>query len=185
MPAGSVIAGFGLDVSVVADAGSVAQVSQAQFATFPLGTDAGDASVGGLSGVVGGQLANVLGANPGVATGAVETLFEFYVEIATDASGVVQLDLSSAGPFGALLVFSDGQSGSNSPADVAFAGVSIEITTPCVADVNSDGELNGLDFGAWLGAFNAGLPSADQNADGLVNGLDFGAWLSNFNAGCD
>jgi hypothetical protein len=54
----------------------------------------------------------------------------------------------------------------------------------CVADVNGDGELNGLDFGAWLGAFNAGLPTADQNGDGVVNGLDFGAWLAGFNAGC-
>lgn len=56
---------------------------------------------------------------------------------------------------------------------------------PCPADVNQDGSLNGLDFGAWLGAFNAGLPTADQNADGAINGLDFGAWLANFNAGCD
>lgn len=55
---------------------------------------------------------------------------------------------------------------------------------PCLADVNMDGELNGLDFGAWLGAFNAGAPAADQNQDGTINGLDFGAWLSNYNAGC-
>lgn len=61
----------------------------------------------------------------------------------------------------------------------------LELTNPCLADVNMDGDLNGLDFGAWLGAYNAGAPAADQNADGSVNGLDFGAWLANFNAGCD
>lgn len=55
----------------------------------------------------------------------------------------------------------------------------------CPADVNQDGAVNGLDFGAWLNAFNAQDPSADQNGDGSVNGLDFGAWLANFNAGCD
>lgn len=55
----------------------------------------------------------------------------------------------------------------------------------CLADVNGDGELNGLDFGAWLAAFNASSPAADQNADGEVNGLDFGAWLANYSLGCD
>lgn len=49
------------------------------------------------------------------------------------------------------------------------------------ADVNLDGALNGLDFGAWLGAFNSGDCKADQNMDGAINGLDFGAWLSNYN----
>lgn len=56
---------------------------------------------------------------------------------------------------------------------------------PCLADVNADGSLNGLDFGAWLGAYNTADPAADQNGDGSINGLDFGAWLANFNAGCD
>lgn len=55
----------------------------------------------------------------------------------------------------------------------------------CLADVSGDGAVNGLDFGAWLGAFNAGAATADQNTDGQINGLDFGAWLANFNAGCD
>lgn len=54
----------------------------------------------------------------------------------------------------------------------------------CLADVNQDGDVNGLDFGAWLNAFNSQDPRADQNQDGDVNGLDFGAWLNNFNQGC-
>lgn len=63
-------------------------------------------------------------------------------------------------------------------------GSLIEPTT-CLADVNQDGDLNGLDFGAWLNAFNSLDSRADQNQDGAINGIDFGAWLSNFNAGCD
>lgn len=58
------------------------------------------------------------------------------------------------------------------------------VPSECLADVNVDGAVNGLDFGAWLAAFNAKLSSADQNQDGEINGLDFGAWLGNFNAGC-
>lgn len=58
------------------------------------------------------------------------------------------------------------------------------LTRECPADVNGDNNVDGLDFGAWLNAFNAGDPAADQNGDGAVNGTDFGAWLNNFNAGC-
>lgn len=60
----------------------------------------------------------------------------------------------------------------------------VSLEPACLADVNGDGMVNGLDFGAWLNAFNANSPSADQNGDGSINGLDFGAWLGNFNAGC-
>lgn len=67
----------------------------------------------------------------------------------------------------------------------AAAAVEQVASMRCLADVNRDGELNGLDFGAWLGAYNAQLPSADQNQDGSINGLDFGAWLGGFNAGCN
>lgn len=69
--------------------------------------------------------------------------------------------------------------------DVNTNGVidSCEDLTRLCADVNNDGVVNGLDFGAWLGAFNAGLFTADVNQDGLVNGLDFGAWLGTFNQG--
>lgn len=53
------------------------------------------------------------------------------------------------------------------------------------ADQNGDGNVNGLDFGAWLGNFNDGNPAADVNGDGTINGLDFGAWLGAFNQDCD
>lgn len=65
---------------------------------------------------------------------------------------------------------------------LSYAGIFDEF---CFADQNFDGQVNGLDFGAWLSGFNAGSFFADVNQDGAVNGLDFGAWLSAFNAGCD
>lgn len=55
----------------------------------------------------------------------------------------------------------------------------------CPADVNRDFQVDGLDFGAWLAAFNSMDQEADQNRDGRIDGLDFGAWLGNFNSGCD
>ena len=60
-----------------------------------------------------------------------------------------------------------------------------ELVQPCDpcerADVNGDGVVNAADFGAWIAAFNAGLPAADQNCDGIINAADFGAWIANFN----
>lgn len=55
---------------------------------------------------------------------------------------------------------------------------------PCIADVNGDGALNGLDFNAWIAAYNTGDPRADQNQDGSIDPTDFSAWLANFRAGC-
>lgn len=59
-------------------------------------------------------------------------------------------------------------------------------TTPvsCLADFNSDGELNILDFLAFLNAYNAGDPSADLNADGTINTQDFIVYLNAYNEGC-
>lgn len=71
--------------------------------------------------------------------------------------------------------------------DVNFDGVvdnnDLNFGGRLCADVNNDGVINGLDFGAWLNAFNANSPLADANQDGVINGLDFGAWLGAFNAG--
>lgn len=49
------------------------------------------------------------------------------------------------------------------------------------ADVNHDGEVNGLDQGAWLTLFNAKDPRVDLNFDGEVTPSDFGVWLNQFN----
>ncbi|HED53852.1 MAG TPA: hypothetical protein ENJ00_06590 [Phycisphaerales bacterium] len=64
--------------------------------------------------------------------------------------------------------------------------VMIRSTTdsPCLPDVNGDGNLDPADFTAWIAAFNANDPAADQNQDGSIDPSDFTAWIANFNAGC-
>lgn len=64
-------------------------------------------------------------------------------------------------------------------------GAPCDIECPsCPADFNGDGEVNTLDFIAYLNAFSAGDLAADFNGDGSVNTLDFLAFLNAFNAGC-
>jgi uncharacterized membrane protein len=47
------------------------------------------------------------------------------------------------------------------------------------ADLNFDGQVNGLDLGILLSQWNT-VGAADLNNDGLVNGLDLGILLSNW-----
>jgi hypothetical protein len=54
----------------------------------------------------------------------------------------------------------------------------------CRADLNGDGEVDTLDFLAFLGAWSASDPVADWNGDGVVNTLDFLAYLTDWVAGC-
>jgi hypothetical protein len=54
----------------------------------------------------------------------------------------------------------------------------------CVADFNTDGDLNILDFVAFQGAFVDGDPGADVNGDGKLNILDFVTFQILFQAGC-
>lgn len=54
----------------------------------------------------------------------------------------------------------------------------------CVADFNSDGEVNTLDVLAFLNAWTAGDSSADINVDGTVNTLDVLAFLNAWVEGC-
>ena len=54
----------------------------------------------------------------------------------------------------------------------------------CPADFNGDGFVNGLDFDAYVGAFESGQASADFNGDGFVNGIDYDEYVGAFEAGC-
>ena len=55
--------------------------------------------------------------------------------------------------------------------------------TPCPADFNGDGVVNGADFGSILAAWGpcAGCPE-DLNGDGVVNGADVGGLLAAWGA---
>ncbi len=54
----------------------------------------------------------------------------------------------------------------------------------CAADFNNDGFVNGDDYDAFAGAFEAADMNADLNHDGFVNGDDYDAFASHFEAGC-
>ncbi len=49
--------------------------------------------------------------------------------------------------------------------------------SPCVGDLNGDGQVNGADVGLMLAAWGSSDPAADLTADGLVNGADLGLLL--------
>ena len=54
----------------------------------------------------------------------------------------------------------------------------------CRVDMNKDGQVNTLDFIAYLGLWAGQDASADFNGDGVVNTLDFVAFLNEWVAGC-
>ncbi|MFO0834988.1 MAG: GC-type dockerin domain-anchored protein [Phycisphaerales bacterium] len=54
----------------------------------------------------------------------------------------------------------------------------------CLADLNSDGFVNGDDYDYFASMFEAGEIGADINGDTFVNGDDYDAFASAFEAGC-
>lgn len=54
----------------------------------------------------------------------------------------------------------------------------------CPADLNVDGALSGLDFGAFQAAFAAADPRADLNGDGRFTVADYIAFMNAYAAGC-
>ncbi|MBS0197271.1 MAG: trypsin-like serine protease [Planctomycetes bacterium] len=64
--------------------------------------------------------------------------------------------------------------------------LNVAFATPCAADFNQDGGVDGGDVTAFFDAWEGGLPGADVNCDGGVDGSDidtfFTAWE---NGGCN
>lgn len=56
--------------------------------------------------------------------------------------------------------------------------------TPCAADFNADGFVNGNDYDEFASAFDVANQIADINGDGFVNGNDYDEFASAFDAGC-
>ena len=54
----------------------------------------------------------------------------------------------------------------------------------CLADLNGDGDVDTLDFLAYLNAWASGDSAADWNGDGRVDTLDFLAFLNDWATGC-
>lgn len=58
------------------------------------------------------------------------------------------------------------------------------IASPCLADLNDDGELDFLDISAFLSAYTNMETDADLNSDGEFDFLDISAFLSSYSSGC-
>lgn len=84
----------------------------------------------------------------------------------------------SQGPNGSWVGFENAYPNSHSTGGAAWVGAA------CAPDINGDGEVNTLDFLAYLNAWAAGDTAADWNGDGVVNTLDFIAFLNDWAAGC-
>ena len=73
---------------------------------------------------------------------------------------------------------------SNNCTIVASSPATLTIDGCCPADFDGDGFVTGLDFDAYLAAFESGDPASDLDDDGFVTGLDFDAFVQAFEAGC-
>lgn len=58
------------------------------------------------------------------------------------------------------------------------------IGSPCLADINGDGELDFFDVSAFLTAYNAQDSLADFNNDGQFNFFDVSTFLTSYTNGC-
>lgn len=65
--------------------------------------------------------------------------------------------------------------------DRAFSITPGDWPAPCMADLNGDGIVNGIDLGVLLGSWGS-TSAGDVNGDGAVNGADLGALLGAWGA---
>jgi photosystem II stability/assembly factor-like uncharacterized protein len=59
-----------------------------------------------------------------------------------------------------------------------------DLPSPCPADFDGSGFVDGDDFDAFVAAFEAGDVSADFDGSGFVDGDDFDAFVQQFETGC-
>jgi hypothetical protein len=68
--------------------------------------------------------------------------------------------------------------------DAEFASRATGVVTPCPADVNADGDVDGEDVLFFFSRWDAGENRADFNRDGGVDSDDIIAFFARWNAGC-
>lgn len=73
-------------------------------------------------------------------------------------------------------------SGAASDHRPVIADFALAIASPCVADLNGDGVVDGADLASMLAAWGAGAGGADLNDDEQVNGADLAALLAAWGA---
>ncbi len=84
----------------------------------------------------------------------------------------------SQGPNGTWVGFDNAYPNDHATGGAAWVGEA------CPPDINGDGEVNTLDFLAFLNLWTAGDPIADWNGDGVINTQDFLAFLNDWVEGC-
>jgi hypothetical protein len=60
----------------------------------------------------------------------------------------------------------------------------VGMRSPCPADLNRDGGVDGTDVGSFFAGWEAGEPSTDLNGDGAVDGQDVQEFFTHWEAGC-
>ena len=61
----------------------------------------------------------------------------------------------------------------------------LKLVPSCPADVDGDGFVTGVDFDAYVRAFEAGAANADFDADGFVTGIDYDLYVEAFERLCE
>lgn len=57
-------------------------------------------------------------------------------------------------------------------------------STSCAGDFNGDRFMDWRDYGAFVDAFERGLPSVDLNTDGMIDFFDYAEFVEAFEVGC-
>ncbi|MCA9275594.1 MAG: hypothetical protein KDA29_06170 [Phycisphaerales bacterium] len=106
----------------------------------------------------------------------VEGVWLLELELWTESAGIAPSD-----PL--FLVFAQGDGVDQLDDAIAWIEDNL-IGTPCLADLNDDGNLDFFDVSAFLTAYNAQDTMADFNNDGQFNFFDVSAFLTAYTGGC-
>lgn len=60
----------------------------------------------------------------------------------------------------------------------------LRITNQCVADINGDGFVDGMDSDQFVNSFESGVGAVDLNDDGFSDGMDYDIFMNHFAIGC-
>ena len=106
----------------------------------------------------------------------VEGVWLLELELWTESPGIAPSD-----PL--FLVFAQGSGEDQLDDAIAYIENNL-IGSPCLADLNSDGNLDFFDVSAFLTAYNAQDSIADFTGDGQFNFFDVSAFLTAYTGGC-
>jgi hypothetical protein len=92
--------------------------------------------------------------------------------------------VSNAAPVNGTITLGLFKPGAGGDSIQIAAQVPGDVTVPCLADWNNDGEVNFFDVQVFLADFSGNNMAADVNEDGELNFFDVQVWLAAFSAGC-